>query len=103
MRSKILHESAGRMRVHFYQKHMRIAEADKLEYFLNSLCFVNKATVSERSCNAVIVYDKNCREKLLSELASVYGYFMAVIASLFVMTVFSLTLFARCATAGGGV
>ena len=42
-------------------------------------------------------------EKLLSELASVYGYFMAVIASLFVMTVFSLTLFARCATAGGSV
>ncbi len=41
-------------------------------------------------------------EKLLSEMASVYGYFMAVIASLFVMTVFSLTLFARCATAGGG-
>ncbi len=73
MRSKILHESAGRMRVHFYQKHMRIAEADKLEYFLNSLCFVKKATVSERSCNAVIVYDKNCREKLLSEL-SAFGY-----------------------------
>ena len=40
-------------------------------------------------------------EKILSELASVYGYFLAVIASLFVMVVFSLTLFARCATAGG--
>jgi stage III sporulation protein AE len=40
-------------------------------------------------------------EKILSELASVYGYFLAVIASIFVMTVFSLTLFARCATAGG--
>ena len=40
-------------------------------------------------------------EKVLSELASVYGYFLAVIASVFVMTVFSLTLFARCATAGG--
>ncbi|MCI5675849.1 MAG: hypothetical protein MR343_00170 [Clostridia bacterium] len=36
---------------------------------------------------------------LLSEIASVYGYFLAVIASLFVLTVFSLTLFARCATA----
>lgn len=42
-------------------------------------------------------------ERLLNELASVYGYFMAVIASLFVMIVFSLTLFARCAAAGGGV
>ncbi|MBO5354993.1 MAG: hypothetical protein J6B09_02900 [Clostridia bacterium] len=40
-------------------------------------------------------------DKILSELASVYGYFLAVIASIFVMTVFSLTLFARCATAGG--
>jgi stage III sporulation protein AE len=40
-------------------------------------------------------------EKILSELGSVYGYFLAVIASIFVTTVFSLTLFARCATAGG--
>ena len=40
-------------------------------------------------------------EKILCELGSVYGYFLAVIASIFVMTVFSLTLFARCATAGG--
>ena len=41
-------------------------------------------------------------ERLLSELASVYGYFLAVIASLFVTVTFSLTLFARCAVAGGG-
>ena len=41
-------------------------------------------------------------ERLLSELSSVYGYFLAVIASLFVTVTFSLTLFARCATAGGG-
>ena len=39
-------------------------------------------------------------EKLLSELASVYGYFLAVISSLSVMLVFSLTLFARTASAG---
>lgn len=39
--------------------------------------------------------------KLLSELASVYGFFLAVIAALFVMTVFALTLFAHCAVAGG--
>ena len=42
-------------------------------------------------------------ERLLSELAAVYGYFLAVIASLFVTVTFSLTLFAHCATAGGGV
>ena len=40
-------------------------------------------------------------EKILSELASVYGYFMAVIASLFVLIIFSLTIFARCGAAGG--
>lgn len=40
-------------------------------------------------------------ERLLGEFASVYGYFLAVIASLFVMTVFALTLFAHCATAVG--
>lgn len=39
-------------------------------------------------------------EKILAEFGAVYGYFMAVIASLFVMMIFSLTLFARCATAG---
>lgn len=39
-------------------------------------------------------------EKILSEMGSIYGYFMAVIAALFVMTVFSLVLFARCAAAG---
>ncbi len=41
-------------------------------------------------------------ERLLSELAGVWGYFLAVIACLFVMTVFSLTLFAHSAAAIGG-
>lgn len=40
-------------------------------------------------------------EKILAELGSVFGYFLAIIASLFVMLVFSLTLFARAAAAGG--
>lgn len=46
----------------------------------------------------------NCtRERVfLSELASVWGYFLAIIACLFVMTVFSLTLLARTASAVGG-
>ena len=38
--------------------------------------------------------------KLLGELSSVYGYFLAIIAVLFVTVVFSLTLFAQCAAAG---
>ena len=42
-------------------------------------------------------------ERLLSELAAVYGYFLAVIASLAVTTLFSMTLLARCAVAGGAL
>ena len=38
--------------------------------------------------------------KLLAELASVYGYFLAIIAVLFIAIVFSLTLFAQCAAVG---
>jgi len=38
--------------------------------------------------------------KLLSELASVYGYFLGILAVIFIMLLFSLTLFARCAVAG---
>jgi stage III sporulation protein AE len=38
-------------------------------------------------------------ERLLGELASVFGYFMAIIACLFVTVAFSLTLLAHCAAA----
>ena len=40
-------------------------------------------------------------QKLLGEISSVWGYFLSVIACLFVMTVFSLTLFAHSAAAIG--
>ena len=39
--------------------------------------------------------------RVLSELASVYGFFLAVIAAVFTMAVFALTIFAHCAVAGG--
>ena len=39
--------------------------------------------------------------RVLSELASVYGFFLAVIAAVFTMAVFALTVFAHCAVAGG--
>lgn len=42
----------------------------------------------------------DAEQKLLSELSSVYGYFLAIISVLFVTVVFSLTLFAQCAAAG---
>ena len=48
---------------------------------------------------AAKLFSCEAEEKILAEFASVYGYFLAVIASLFVMLIFSLTLFARCAAA----
>ena len=33
MRAKILHESAGRIRVRVQQKHMTLEQADLLEYY----------------------------------------------------------------------
>jgi stage III sporulation protein AE len=44
----------------------------------------------------------NCdaQGKLLTELAAVYGYFLAILAAVFVMVIFSLTLFTRCAAVG---
>ena len=40
-------------------------------------------------------------ERLLGEFASVFGYFLAIIAALFVMSFVSLTLMAHCAAAVG--
>jgi len=40
-------------------------------------------------------------ERLLAEFSSVWGYFLAIMACLFVMTVFSLTLLARTSAAIG--
>ena len=40
-------------------------------------------------------------ERFLSEISSVWGYFLAIMACLFVMTVFSLTLLARTSAAIG--
>ena len=67
MRCKILHESKNRMRVHLFQKHMTCAEADKVEYFLLSLPFIDEVKVSEhvQVRNALFnLGEKNIEEKL---------------------------------------
>lgn len=69
MRCKILHESKNRMRVHLFQKHMTCAEADKVEYFLLSLPFIDEVKVSERTSDATIRYDDKKRAELIKELA----------------------------------
>ncbi|WP_027208575.1 heavy metal translocating P-type ATPase [Butyrivibrio hungatei] len=70
MRCKILHESKERMRVHLYRSHMTPFEADRLEYYLDSFDYVKKVSVNERTSNAIIFFDQNKRDEVLSSLAS---------------------------------
>lgn len=69
MKCKILHESKNRIRVHFYRNYMTCEEADKLEYYLLSLSYVEEVKVSERTSDATIRYDDGRRDKLISDLS----------------------------------
>ena len=69
MKCKILHESKNRMRVHFFRKYMTFEEADKVEYFLLSLPYVDEVKVSERTSDATIRYNDKNREQLISDLS----------------------------------
>lgn len=70
MRCKILHESKERMRVHLYRSHMTPFEADRLEYYLDSFDYVKKVSVNERTSNAIIFFDQNRRDEVLSSLSA---------------------------------
>lgn len=56
MRARILHESGGRLRIHFYRSSFSLEEADRLEYYLADLSGVEKARVSERTGNATVLF-----------------------------------------------
>ena len=56
MKCQILHQSAGRLRVHLDRTRMTLREADILEYYLKSIDGVTDAAVYDRTCDAVIVY-----------------------------------------------
>lgn len=68
MKCIILHESAGRLRVHIEKKHMSFDEADKLEYYLISFRDVTKAVVYENTGDAIITYSGN-RADIIKRLA----------------------------------
>ena len=57
MKCTILHETRGRMRVHAMQGAMSLQQADILETYLNQTPGVTKATVYDRTGDAVICYD----------------------------------------------
>ena len=72
MRCAILHELPGRMRVHLRQSTMTFGEADRLQYYLQSVPGVKNVRVSERTANAVVLYDRadGMREKLIHALST---------------------------------
>ena len=69
MKCKILHESAGRMRVHLFCRRMSLHEADILEYYLKNIDGVAEATVFDRTQDAVITY-RSSRAALVQALAA---------------------------------
>ena len=54
MKCKILHESAGRLRIHAEQGRMTLRQADILEAYLRRVNGVTEVAVYDRTCDAVI-------------------------------------------------
>ncbi len=69
MKCRILHESKGRMRVHFCINRMTLSQADTAELYLNSRSCVSKATVFDRTADAVIYY-RSDRSEVIAALAA---------------------------------
>lgn len=70
MRCRILHESQGRMRVHFMQNRMTPEQADLVQAWLEAQAIITKAQADERTGNAVIWYCPVEREQVLALLAA---------------------------------
>lgn len=69
MKCKILHESAGRMRVHLDCRRMTLRQADVLEYYLRNVDGVSEVAVYDRTQDAVIAYRAD-RAALIRALAA---------------------------------
>ena len=69
MKCKILHESAGRMRVHLNCRRMTLHQADVLEYYLRNVDGVREVSVFDRTQDAVITYRAD-RAALIRALAA---------------------------------
>ena len=72
MKCTILHEIRGRMRVHTMQGAMSLQQADILEAYLNRTPGVTKATVYDRTGDAVICYD--CPRTAVVKALSSFAY-----------------------------
>ena len=69
MKCKILHESAGRIRVHLNCRCMTLHQADVLEYYLRNVDGVREVSVFDRTQDAVITYRAD-RAALIRALAA---------------------------------
>lgn len=67
MRFCIRHETKGRIRFHILQKRMTYEQADILQYYLERQQGVSSVKVYDRTCDAVVVYERG-REKLVEAL-----------------------------------
>ena len=67
MKCKILHESAGRIRVHLNCRRMTLHQADVLEYYLRNVDGVREVSVFDRTQDAVIEY-REARSAVLAAL-----------------------------------
>ena len=68
MKCTILHDTAGRLRVHLCCKRMTLRQAGVLEYYLLAVDGVRSVKVYDRTRDAVVVYDAE-RERMIRALA----------------------------------
>ena len=68
MKCTILHDTAGRLRVHLCCERMTLRQADVLEYYLLAVDGVRFVKVYDRTRDAVVVYDAE-RERMIRALA----------------------------------
>ena len=68
MKCKILHESAGRLRIHAMQSRMTLEQADILEYYLRNVDGVTDVKVFDRTGDAIIRYT-GTRTRILAALS----------------------------------
>ena len=72
MKCKILHESAGRMRIHAEQRRMSFQQADILEAYLRQVEGMTDVKVYDRTCDAVIYY--NCERSGVIAAVAAFSY-----------------------------
>lgn len=69
MKCIIKSDIPGRLRIHAVKSGMTLTEADILECYLKNTAAVTEAKVYDRTCDAVICYEKGCRDEVLRSLS----------------------------------